>query len=146
MIVAVEYEARTDAASGHLDEPFWRGLGHHQLLIPRCSGCDSWVWPARPICPSCHSGVPRWTELEPKGTIYTWTRTWYPFVAERAEQLPYTIALVELAAAPEVRVLGLFEDPAVDPTIGGTVVGRFAPPEPETFDLPTLHWIQDGQQ
>lgn len=142
--MTVEPDLRVDTATGHLDEIFWRGLDRHQLLIPRCATCDRWVWPARPVCPSCHTDAPVWTEVEPMGTLYSWTRTWYSFVPERSERLPYTVALVELDEASGVRVLGLFEES--EPSIGTPVVGRYAPADTQTFGLPTLRWIEDRRQ
>ena len=78
--------------------------------------------------------------------VHSWTRTWYPFVTERADDLPYLVLLVELPAAGAVRLLGVYAGPGDDEVaVGDDVVGVIAPPSPRTFGLPSLTWVRAGR-
>lgn len=119
---------------------FWRGLERGVVQVPRCTGCDAWVWPARPGCPHCGSGDLDWTPVEPTGRVFSWTRVWYPFVPERADSLPYVVAVVELDVAPEVRMLGIFDGVDDQVHIGAAVAATIAAPTAPTLGLPSLRW------
>jgi uncharacterized protein len=102
--------------------------------------CVRWVWAPRPICPTCYSFDMGWEQVDPLGTIYSWTRTWQPFAAESTGHLPYVVVLVELPAAGSSRVLGLLsEADGVTPSIGAPVCGRIADP-PDDQHWPLMHW------
>jgi len=77
-------------ATTGLDAPFWDGLADGAVRLPRCADCAQWVWPAQPRCPGCTSATLEWHDVRPNGRLYSWTRTWYPFVPARAEDLSAT--------------------------------------------------------
>lgn len=130
--------------SQRVDHPYWSGLAHEVLRVQRCARCAAWQWPADWRCPVCGSYDFEWPEVEPRGRIYSWIRTHYPFVPGYAELLPYVTVLVELPQAGGARMMGLLlagdggDDP--DPHIGDVIVGEFAQASPDTLDLPVLHW------
>lgn len=124
-----------------MDEPFWEALGRGVVELPRCGSCDEWLWPVRPACPHCHLTDMAWVPVEPEGTVYSWTRTWYPFVAERADALPYVVVVAELPGAGGSRVLGVLDGDDDGLCIGARVSGRIAPAGPESLDLPALRWV-----
>ncbi|GAY17549.1 hypothetical protein MSZK_42750 [Mycobacterium sp. shizuoka-1] len=123
-----------------LDGPHWDGLREGKLLLQRCPGCASWIWAPRPICPCCHCFELSWEQVEPVGTIYSWTRTWQPFGPEATGHLPYVVVLVELPRAGGCRVLGvLAHADGVTPRIGARVRGRMdAAPDAEHW--PLIRW------
>ena len=82
-----------------------------------------------------------WDQVEPEGSVYSWTRTWYPFVPGRADGLPYVVVLAELPAAGGARVLGVLDGPEDGLEIGAAVTGRIAPPTAQTLDRPSLRWV-----
>jgi len=128
-------------ATTGLDAPFWDGLADGAVRLPRCADCAQWVWPAQPRCPGCTSATLEWHDVRPNGRLYSWTRTWYPFVPARAEDLPYVVVLVELPAAGGVRLLGVYDGEAKgDLVIGAAMRGRIAPPSDRSFGLPSLVW------
>jgi uncharacterized OB-fold protein len=47
-----------------------------------------------------------------RGTIYTWTTTYYAFAKEYSESLPYTVVTVSLDEGP--RIYGRLVDESVD--------------------------------
>jgi uncharacterized OB-fold protein len=125
------------------DVPFWEGLAEHRLLIPHCPACGTWVWPVQWACPQCHRFSPAWEPVAPRGTIFTWTRTWQKFSAEFAELMPYVSVVVQLDGAGGTRLIGLLlGDDAVDPVLGEPVTGVFQAPSPLTGGAGVLRWTR----
>lgn len=82
-----------------------------------------------------------WVAVRAEGTVYSWTRTWYPFVASRAHALPYVVVVAELPDAGGSRLLGVLDGDDDGLEIGARVVGRIAPACPESLDRPSLRWV-----
>jgi uncharacterized OB-fold protein len=94
------------------------------------------------VCAQCHGFDIDWESVEAAGTIYSWSRSWYPYISELGGDLPYISVLVELPHAGGRRVLGmLVDDPQRTPKIGDRVVGtvRTRPGEP----WPLLRWTRE---
>ena len=127
------------AVSG-LDAGFWEGLEQDELRLPRCKDCQAWIWPAEPRCKTCGSFALRWDPVALEGIVYSWTRTWYPFVDERAADLPYVVVLVELPHAGGSRLLGVLTGDEAGLRTGARVVGRIAPASDRTFGLRSVTW------
>ena len=126
------------AADG-VDQPYWDGLAVGELRLQRCADCRTWIWGPQSICGDCHSFRIDWESVDPVGVVYSWTRSWYPYIEELADTIPYVSVLVELPAAGGRRVLGILADDAdTVPTIGETVVGRFDSAGPGPW--PLLRW------
>ena len=120
--------------------PYWRALGESEFAQPRCAACKRWYWPARFRCAECGSFDQEWVPVEPRGTVYSWTRTWYPFSAARAGDLPYVVVLAEVPAAGGARVLGVLTGPEDELAIGAPVAGAIEPPSERSQGLPTIVW------
>jgi uncharacterized OB-fold protein len=132
-------------ATSGLDAGYWEGLNDGRLRLPVCTACGHWIWPAQPRCPQCLHTELEWRDVEPEGVVHSWTRTWYPFIAERADDLPYIVLLVELPHAGSIRVLGVYAGAGDDESqIGDRVRGVIEPPSSRTFGLPSLTWIRAG--
>ena len=129
------------------DDGFWASLEEGGFRISRCAGCKEWLWPAHFRCAGCGCWELEWVERELRGTVFSWTRTWYPFemVAERAEDLPYTVALVEIPDTAGARVLGILEGDTEHVRIGRTVHGVIDPPCEKTKHYPSIRWILDPE-
>ncbi|AKE88776.1 zinc ribbon domain-containing protein [Rhodococcus aetherivorans] len=122
-----------------LDQPYWDGLLAGELRLQRCSDCRTWIWGPQAICGHCHSFDLGWETVEPAGTVYSWNRSWYPYMDEYAERLPYVTVLVELPHAGGRRVLGILADDIdANPEIGDRVVGVFERTEGAAW--PLLRW------
>lgn len=127
------------AADGS-DTPFWAALRNNELRLPQCDDCANWIWPPRPICSSCHSFGHTWTSVAATGTIFSWIRTWLPFVPDFTGHLPFITLLVELPQAGGRRLLGVLLDAdGVEPEIGQQVVGEIEAPESHE-GWPVLRW------
>lgn len=121
--------------------PFWKGLVENRLRIQRCRHCRSWQWGPEYICSTCHSFELEWVDVEPKGTIYSWTRIWQATQPALAGAIPYLVVLVELDAAPGVRLIGNLLGPGVQPApIGAAVEGVFEQHAAEQPAHALLQW------
>lgn len=111
-----------------LDKPYWEGLTQGILRVQRCNACRTWQWGPEWICHSCRSFNVSWTEIEPKGRIYSWARSWHPVHPALKEVGPYIFALIELPHAGNIRMVGnLMGDAMQKVEIGGEVIGVFEP-------------------
>jgi uncharacterized OB-fold protein len=87
-----------------LTREFFAGAARGELVIPRCTGCDAWVWYPEPTCPGC-GGQPAWRPTSGRGRLFSWAVVRRPFLAAFAEMTPFVTALVALEEAPEVRIV-----------------------------------------
>lgn len=124
-----------------LSAPYWTGLCHNQLLIQRCGHCQTWQFGPEWLCHRCHAFDPEWTEVEPRGRIFSWERVWHPSHASLRNHGPYIAVLVELPRADGARMVGnLLGDPMQEVVIGTYVEGVFEhhPNSDPPYSL--LHW------
>lgn len=122
-----------------MDLPHHEGLRDHRLVLPRCESCDTWTWPPDVICWNCHTFGLGWTEVEPRGRIYSWTRVWHAARPELTSSLPYIVVLVELPHASHVRLIGNLLGPGDQEVRCGTsVTGVFE--DSPTGEFTLLQW------
>jgi uncharacterized protein len=77
-------------------QKFWEGTKQGKLLIQVCKDCNSKIFYPRKYCPECWSGKLDWIEASGKGKIFTFS-TAYSMVEPRfMDELPYTVAYVDL--------------------------------------------------
>lgn len=124
------------------DGPFWDALESGKFELPRCGGCARWMWPAHFRCGHCGSWEIRWEGVDPRGTIYTWTRNHAvsDVLKERRADVPYVTILVELPQAGGARVAGVLQGDDRQLRIGATVRGVIRPPEPRAKGYATMVW------
>lgn len=78
-------------------ERFWEAAREGKLLVQVCQQCQARIFTPRKRCPECWSADLDWIESTGKGTLYSFT-TAYAMVEPRfQDELPYTVAFVELA-------------------------------------------------
>lgn len=103
---------------------FWEGTKNGKLLIQHCKNCDSNIFYPRKFCPECWSENLDWIEATGKATIYSYS-TAYDMVEPRFwEDLPYTLAYVDLDEGVRMatRIIG---SPPEEIFIGKKVVVTF---------------------
>ncbi|WP_219933822.1 Zn-ribbon domain-containing OB-fold protein [Streptomyces sp. NWU49] len=122
------------------DRPYWDGLRRGELRIPRCRDCSRHVWAPQRICPGCRGAAFDWPVVAPTATVFSWTRTWHPFLPELADHVPYTVVLARLDEVPSVRLLGMLVDDESTLRIGAALHGVIQPAGPLTHDTPVLRW------
>jgi hypothetical protein len=127
------------------DDGYWEFLEAGEFRLPRCSGCQQWTWPAHWRCGECGSWDFEWAPLDPRGVVYSWTRTWYAFdrTTERAEDVPYVVLLVEVEGAGGARVMGVLEGDEEGLRIGTPARGTIRPPSEKSKGYPSLVWSLD---
>jgi uncharacterized protein len=90
--------------------PFWEGTARGELLVQRCAACGAWLWQPRPVCSSCQTPDPVWTQVSGKARVASWTVLRPPTLPAYAEKVPFVVLLVELEQG--VRMLGYLVDDA----------------------------------
>lgn len=82
--------------------PFWEAAKRHELQIQRCGSCEAHIFYPREVCPECLSSDLEWMKVSGKGTVYSYTIAQAPTHPAFAEDIPYVIAIVELAEGPHL--------------------------------------------
>jgi uncharacterized OB-fold protein len=124
-----------------LDAPYWEGTRRGELRVQRCHACRGWQWGPEWICHRCLAFDLDWETVEPRGTIYSWERAWHPVHPALRGRGPYLVALVELAHAGSVRMIGnLLGDPMQTVAIDAAVEAVFEPHDDATPPFTLVHW------
>jgi uncharacterized OB-fold protein len=126
--------------SSGADQPYWDALAEGRLVMPRCTSCGVWHWPAVWRCGACGSWAQDWVEQDFAGAIYTWTRTWHPFAGTEALGSPFVSLVVELAGAGRRRLTGVLEGDEHGLRIGAPVLGRAAEHDVAGRRVPAIRW------
>jgi uncharacterized OB-fold protein len=144
----MEYEFEKHRIVGGIgaEDEYWRGLERGEFRIPRCGKCGHWTWPAHFRCGECGSWDFNWVTLEAKGTVFSWTRSWYVFdrTRERAADIPYVTILAEIPAAGDARIMGVLKGPDTGLHIGARVHGEIDAPSPKSKGYPSIRWVLDS--
>jgi len=122
---------------------FWDAAREHVLAVQTCTSCGTASFPPWAACRTCHAREFVWAPTSGLGTIYTWTTVFRSTRPEFADQVPYTLAVVELDDHPGVLVPARF--PGIEPlkaTIGVRVKATF---EDVTPEVTLLRWAQRDQ-
>ena len=100
-------EDRTSGRTGDdaAFSPFWEYLAQGRIAFPRCADCGRHHWYPKALCPWCQSLRIEWAEVGGGAELYSWTVVRRAFTPEYEDKIPYTVALVEFADAPGVRLL-----------------------------------------
>lgn len=124
------------------DGPYWDALERGEFKVSRCGDCHRWMWPAHFRCGQCGSWEIAWEDVDPRGTIYTWTRNHAvsDVLKERRADVPYITLLVELPQAAGARVAGVLQGNESNLRIGAPVRGVVRPPESRAKGYATIAW------
>ncbi|HSB94807.1 MAG TPA: OB-fold domain-containing protein [Spongiibacteraceae bacterium] len=85
--------------------PFWSAAAQQRLELPRCNACRQFNWYPGEQCRHCSHAQFTWIEVTPRGTLFSWSVVQRPLFAPYALIAPYIPAIVELSAAPGVRLV-----------------------------------------
>jgi hypothetical protein len=102
---------------------YWDGLLEHRILIQRCASCRKHRFPAMPACPHCGAPGGDVVELDGRATVYSWIVVHRAFNPAFADDVPYTVATVELA--PGCRTVARVDAPPGAVGAGTTVEPGF---------------------
>jgi uncharacterized protein len=109
--------------------PFWMAAREHRLVMQRCDACSSYRWPPAPICPDCLEPGGTWTDVEPRGTIWSYVVYHRAFHPSFKGDLPYVVGEIELEIG--VRLDGAVVDEPGDVAVALPVVAVFDDVTPE---------------
>lgn len=98
--------------------PYWAGLNEHKLMLQKCSDCGQIRHYPRPMCSSCYSLTSTPVAASGRGVVHSWTITHQAFNPGFKDEVPYTLATVDLpegvrintqlrGVAPEALRIGL---------------------------------------
>lgn len=126
-------------------KPYWEGTRNGKLVIQKCRGCGKHQWGPEWICHRCHSFDLGWEEVAPRARIYSWQRPHHPVHGALNGHTPYTIVLVELPHADNVRMVGnLLCAPDAPVTIGAEVEAVFEPHDEADPPYTLVQWKAKG--
>jgi len=91
-------------------KPYWDGCAAGELRLQFCAACADHYFPPRSFCPQCLSRDVEWRAVSGRGRLHSYLIN--NSFAPPGFDVPYAIALVELAEGPRLmtNILG------VDPT------------------------------
>lgn len=105
--------------------PYWAAAREGRLLVQECASCGNRQWYPRALCTRC-GAEPEWLECTGQGVVHTFTVIRQMGLPGFRDELPYVVAIVELAEGP--RVMGNVLEVAVeDVHIGMPVEVLFVP-------------------
>lgn len=129
-----------------LSEPYWRAAAEHVLSLARCSRCAALCHPPDAICPHCGSTDPGFvfTPVDGSGAVRSWTVMRQSFLPGFDELVPFVLVDVELAAQPDVRLIGRLLDGPDAPVRLGARVRLFFEDVAPGVAVPAFTLEEDG--
>ncbi len=106
--------------------PFWEACEREELRMQRCLDCGTLRFRPRLVCPACLSLRCEWALLSGRGTVHTFGVVHSPIIPAFKDELPYTLALVDLEEGPRMTTRIVDCSPE-DVFIGMPVRVRFVP-------------------
>jgi uncharacterized OB-fold protein len=94
------------ATDDPLDAPYWQATLRGELVVQRCTTCNTWRFPPRPMCPSCQSFGHEWDVMSGRGRIWSFVVPHPPLLPAFTKIAPYNVIIVELAEDPTLRIVG----------------------------------------
>ena len=129
-----------------LSKPFWDGLREEKIMVQRNPKTGVYQFPPQWMNHDDQTFDVEWVEAPPRGTIYSWTRSWHPVHPALKEAVPYIVVIVELENSGGVRMLGnLLGDPRQEVTIGTPVSAVFEHHENADPAHTLLQWQVSGE-
>jgi uncharacterized OB-fold protein len=89
-------EVTRDARSAEFYDAAARG----ELVIRRCTACGRFLAPETRTCSSCASTDLVWVPASGKAELVSWVVVHHPPLPALADQVPFTVGIVELAEGP----------------------------------------------
>jgi uncharacterized OB-fold protein len=96
---------------------YWRAARAHRLAIQTCMDCGARQHPPEPLCRACHGKALAFSPVSGQATLYAFTVVHHSVHPATANQVPYVLALVELAEGPRL-VANIRDCPVEDLVVG----------------------------
>lgn len=85
-----------------VSRPFFEGAARGELMIQQCDSCRAYLAPGSRCCTECLSEELRWVAASGQGTLFTFAVMYQRYHPGFAADLPYNIAVVQLAEGPRL--------------------------------------------
>ncbi len=85
-----------------LSQPFWDGAREHKLLLQRCQSCGAYRFTPQALCRECYAEEYEWAETSGRGKVYSYTIVYRPQTLTFMDDVPYVLAVIELAEGPHM--------------------------------------------
>lgn len=110
--------------------PFWQAAKEHRLVVQRCPHCSNLQHYPRPFCLRCAAEDLTWQECSGRGRVYAFTVVRQAASPAFADDVPYVLAVVELAEGPHMtaNLVGCAPD---DVRVGMSVMAVYEDATPE---------------
>lgn len=79
---------------------YWEAARRHELLVQQCTACGRHQFYPRILCTACGARDPIWVKASGRATVLSFTVIRREVTAAYAPDVPYVVALVELAEGP----------------------------------------------
>lgn len=113
---------------------FWEASAEGAVRVRRCDACAAVLHLPKVYCHRCGSWDSSWQDVQPRGTLYTWTTTYREL--RPGFTPPYTVVLVDLDDAPGARLVGYLPgEPAL--RMGMAMRAEFEP----RGDTTLVQWV-----
>jgi uncharacterized protein len=103
---------------------YFEGLRRHELVYQRCDSCQRVLFPLRQVCTGCSGESLSLETSSGKGTLYSFTTQHRPSHPFFAEDVPYTLVLVDMAEGFRV-FANLVEGSEDDIAVGSSLEAVF---------------------
>ncbi|WP_166462554.1 Zn-ribbon domain-containing OB-fold protein [Amycolatopsis acidicola] len=100
-VIANRIDSRPRPEPNEVTAPYFAACARGELLIQRCPDCGHAQHYPRALCTSC-GAAPDWERSSGQGTVYTFTVIRQTGVAPFREEVPYVVAMIELAEGPRL--------------------------------------------
>ncbi len=119
---------------------FWEGCRRQRLLIQQCEDCQTFRFPASPLCQVCLSTLASWREDPGQGEVLTFC-VYHSDLAGQAwrQELPYVVAVIRLWYSG-VNILSQLVCEDLDQVRIGMVVRVVFDQASEHITLPKFVW------
>ena len=84
--------------------PFFAAAARGELAIPKCNGCDAFVWYPDAACAACGGADLSWVAVSGRATLFSWVVVRRAFLPAFEDKVPFVSALVALDEDPNVRI------------------------------------------
>lgn len=97
-----------------LTRAFWLAATDGEFVMPRCMGCERYVWYPEEQCPFCRGGEIPWVPVPGRGLLFSWAEVLHPLHPPYEDQLPYVTGIVALEIDPCIHYVTRIVDCAAD--------------------------------
>ena len=117
---------------------YWEAARNHVLAVQKCKDCGATSFPAWACCRQCNSMDLEWAPTSGKGAIFTWTTVYRSTRPEFADDVPFTLAVVELEDYPVLIPARLIGVAPLEAKIDAAVEAQFLD---INEDVSLLQWV-----